>query len=125
MSTHDGTAPTPPKFSAALKAAREAAGVRQMDLAKALGMHRALLSDVELGKRLAFKTARALSVARHLDADVIRLVSLAAVERGFDAETLDDLDLEGLELVTDLILRLPGVPPKKRAALAKQIAALS
>lgn len=112
-----------PTYAAALKAARKGANVRQKDLALALGMHRTMLSDVELGKRLAFKTDRTHKIANYLSTDPIGLMALAAAERGIEVDTLKGLDLQDLEIVITLIAALHG-DVKKLAALLKQVRAL-
>jgi len=111
-------------YSRALRAAREAAGIPQMELAESLGMHRALLSDVELGKRRAVHVSRTQQLALSTGSDQIELMALAAGERGIDAAMTAGASSEALEALIVLVLHLPKLTPDKAAKLRKYLTRL-
>jgi DNA-binding XRE family transcriptional regulator len=123
MSTPKPDTSTP--YSRALKQGRITAGIQQVDLAKTIGIHRALLSDVELGKRRAFHVSRTAALAEQFKAeDPIQLMALAAGERGVDAAMTEGAPLEGLEVLIVLVEKLAKLTPEKAAKLRKYISRL-
>ena len=116
--------PTDTPYSRALRAAREAAGIRQTDLAKAMGMHRAQLSDVELGGRAAFHVSRTRELAEATGADHIHLMALAAGERGIDSAMTEGACTESLETLITLVEMLPKMTSQQAAKIRKYLSRL-
>ena len=112
-------------FGAALRAAREAAGLSQAEMARRIGCIRNQLYETELGKRLAFPVSRVLEIATRTGLlNAAPLMALAATERGIDEGMLADCRPDAVEVLLDLLLLLPTLPRKKVAALKRLLQSL-
>ena len=114
------------QYAAEMREAREKSGIIQTELAKAAGFHRALLNSVETGKRHAFHVSRTQRLVELMGEKEkgVRLMALAAAERGIDAKMLQDLTQDAIEALIELALLLPSLPDSKVTALRKVLDSL-
>lgn len=94
-----------PTYGKLLRQLREGAKLSMSDLSRAIEMHRAQISDVELGKRPPFGVSRSLKIARAMGLeDPVPLMVEAARARGLDAEAVRALDGERLVELLESVL---------------------
>ena len=116
-------------YGSALTSVRESAGLSQASLSRETGIHRALLSAVERGKRHAFTVSRTKALANaimrtkdepNMDA-ALGLMALAAGERGIDVNMVQGCSAEALEILVMLVLMLPTMSVDRLSELKKLI----
>ena len=94
-----------PTYGKLLRKLREESGLTMSALGLAIELHRAQISDVELGKRPPFGVSRSLIIARALQLEnPVPLMAEAARARGLDAKAIRALDGDYLNELLETIL---------------------
>jgi hypothetical protein len=79
---------------------------------------------MELGKRHAFHILKTKRFAEIMSTDPIRLMALAAEERGIEPAAVKDAETEALEALIVLVEMLPDMTPAQARKLRKYLSRL-